>query len=257
MSPTYLSITRLFPTDLVWNGKALCYNKTFLLLIHSSLLLTLVKHIIFHSIIFQLQISVPRFEGNRHCLLIKQGKDALRDYSWNAIILDHQSNHMGHGLSQYALPIVIQQGQCASVDKAQNILIVLLQRHVGFNWSKDSQVSNLNFNHDIFIFYLDKSDLRDNASFSAYHLNLVVRSWLIGQRLIWIIFLQPTVAKQDGVMWIRRKHTLPRFYSKRNVIANMIVSGGVYVRCLCNARVSTNALVMDIVVVDFVRWGEF
>lgn len=51
-------------------------------------------------------------------------------------------------------------------------------------------------------------------------------------------------------------HMLPRFNSKRNVIANMMVCGGDFVRCLCFAHVLTNALAMDIVAVDFVRYND-
>ncbi|KAI8031355.1 Coatomer subunit zeta-1 [Camellia lanceoleosa] len=41
---------------------------------------------------------------------------------------------------------------------------------------------------------------------------------------------------------------LPRFNSKRNAIANMIVCGGDFVRCLCYALELINALAMDIAV---------
>lgn len=65
-----------------------------------------------------------------------QGKDALRDCSWNATTQDHQTNHMGDGLSPFALRIVTQQEHFASVGKAQNTQIDLWQRHVAFKCSK-------------------------------------------------------------------------------------------------------------------------
>lgn len=70
-------------------------------------------------------------------MLIYQEKDALRNCSWTAIFQDLQSNHMGPGLFQFALPIVIQPEQCAFVGKEQNIRIVLWPRHVALNSSKN------------------------------------------------------------------------------------------------------------------------
>lgn len=54
-------------------------------------------------------------------------------------------------------------------------------------------------------------------------------------------------------MWILLKCMLTRCNSKWNVIANMIVSGGGSVKCLCYALVLINARGMGIAVVDFVR----
>lgn len=75
---------------------------------------------------------------------MEQGKHAPRDCTWTAIIHQHQSNHMGDGLSQFALLIVTQQEQCASAEREQNIQIVLWLRHVGFN-CKHSQILNIGF----------------------------------------------------------------------------------------------------------------
>jgi hypothetical protein len=66
-------------------------------------------------------------------VLMFQGKDALRDYTWNVTTLNHQSYHMGDGWCPFALLIVTQREQCAFVEKVQNIQIVLQQRLVGFN----------------------------------------------------------------------------------------------------------------------------
>lgn len=58
---------------------------------------------------------------------------------------------MGDGLSQYVLLIVTLPELCAFVEKAQNIQIVLWQRHAGFKWSKYSQIPNMCFM--VFLFY--------------------------------------------------------------------------------------------------------
>lgn len=61
------------------------------------------------------------------------------------------------------------------------------------------------------------------------------------------------LANLDGVMWTLLKLMLRRFNSKRNVTANMIVSGGGSAKSLCYALALINALEMDIAVVDFAR----
>ncbi|CAJ1967532.1 unnamed protein product [Sphenostylis stenocarpa] len=68
-------------------------------------------------------------------LEIMPGMDALKNCNWNATTKDHQIYHLGDGLSQFALPTVTRQEQCASVEKAQNIQIDHWQRHVVFNLS--------------------------------------------------------------------------------------------------------------------------
>ena len=62
--------------------------------------------------------------------------DALREWNWNATTQDHQLTHLGDGLSQFALPTVTKQEQCASVERVQNIQIGRWQRHVVSNLSK-------------------------------------------------------------------------------------------------------------------------
>lgn len=106
--------------------------------------------------------------------------------------------------------------------------------------------------YEISVVPLKKNDFQ-SMSLIDYHLNLELQSWMIGQKLIQTFSLW-MVASPDGVMWIQKKHMLPRCDSKRNVIVNMIVFGANSVRYLHYAVVSTSAQGMDIVVVDFVRW---
>lgn len=61
------------------------------------------------------------------------------------------------------------------------------------------------------------------------------------------------VANQDGVTWTQLKHILTRCNSKRNVTANMMVSGGNSVKFLFYVLVLINARDMGIAVVDFVK----
>lgn len=162
---------------------------------------------------------------------------------------------MGDGLFQFAQRIVTQLEQCASVEKEQNIRIVLLQRHVAFKWSKYHADSSLILLLD-FYWFLHPKTLCVKKCFkhlSACLLSLVLPSWLTGQKLTWKTFTRQILASRVGVMWTQRKHMQWMYCLKKNVTANMMVSGGGSVKSLCYALVLINVLGMDIAVVDFVR----
>ena len=82
----------------------------------------------------------------------------------------------------------------------------------------------------------------------------MTQSLPIGKHPTWKMYSQQTEVSQDGVMWYLRMHIRPKWNIKKNVIANMMVSGGSSVRHMLNAAASTSALDMDIAVVVSVRY---
>lgn len=91
---------------------------------------------------------------------------------------------------------------------------------------------------------------------TVYLLNPVARKMLTGQNQTMTIFSQQTGACPDGVMWILLKLMIWRWNLKKNVIVNMMVFLGVFVRHLCYLLVLTNAQVKAIVGVDSVRYNN-